>query len=52
MINTTAKHNQTLRDNLGTVTPITPERIGRRPRIYHKVSNIQLPLGVNQGQDI
>ena len=36
MINTTAKNNQTLRANLGTVLPITPERIGKRPRIYQR----------------
>ena len=49
-INPTAKHNQALQDNLGTVLPSTSEKIGRRHRIYHKVSDIQLTLAVHQDQ--
>ena len=47
-----AKHNQYTQANLGTVLPITPERIGGRHRIYQTVVNIQLPLDFHQGQDV
>ena len=46
------KQNQALRANLGTVLPSTSEQIGGRPRIYHQVSDIQLPLAVHQVQDM
>ena len=51
-VKSTAKHNQALRDNLGTVLPSTSERIGGRPIIYHQVSDIKFPLDVRQGQDV
>ena len=51
-INTTAKQNQALWDNLGTEIPRTPERIGGRPRINKTVTNIQSTLDVHQGQDV
>ena len=48
--NTTEKYDKYLQDNLGTVLPSTPEKIGGRPKIYQTVDNIQLPLDVQQVQ--
>ena len=50
--NPTEKLNKDLGANLVTVISSTSEQIGGRPRIYHQVSNIQLPLAVHQGQDL
>ena len=44
------KHDQTLWDILGTVFPSTSEQTVGRRRIYHRVSDIQLPFSVHQGQ--
>ena len=40
-IYTIEKHNQSIRIDLGTMLPITPERIGGRPIIYQTVSIIK-----------
>ena len=37
---------------LVTVLPITPEKIGGRFIIYHKVTNIKLYLALHQYQDV
>ena len=50
MVNATAKHNQALQANLGTVPPRNSERIGWIAIMYHQVYNIQLPLDFHQGQ--
>ena len=49
-INNTAKPNQYLWDNLGTVLPRTPEKIVGIPRIYQTVANIKFPLTIHQGK--
>ena len=50
-INPKEKHNQDLQANLGTAIHSTSCRIGGRQRIYHKVTDIQMPLVDHQGQD-
>ena len=51
-INTMAKNNQTLRDNIGTFIPSAPEHIIGRPRIYQTVANIKFTFDVHQSQDV
>ena len=51
-INTTAKLNQYLWANMGTVLHRNPELIGRRNMIYQTVYNLLLPLDVHQGHHV
>ena len=51
-INTTAKNNQALWDNLGILLYKTQEQIGGRYRIGQTFTNMKYTLAVNQGQDV
>ena len=50
-INNTTKHNQALRDNMGTVLSIAPERI-RGTSIIYQTFPKKNPLAFHQGQDL
>ena len=49
-INTTTKHNQALRVNLGTVLSITTDQIVSISKIYQTFTNIKLSLDFHQAQ--